>query len=66
VSVVVESFEVDIVDANGNVLQHLPADRRAYSMSLLGAPGNWKINAFLVSDQVLPSVIDEIVSLGVP
>ena len=66
VSVVVESPEVDIVDASGAVLQHLPGDRRAYSMSLLGSPGRWRINDFFVGDQVLPSEIEDIIAQGVP
>jgi hypothetical protein len=66
VTVVVESYEVDIVDTNGNVLQQLPSERRAYSVSLLGSPGSWQINDFLFSEQVLPTVIDQIVALGVP
>jgi hypothetical protein len=48
------------------VLQHLPGDRRAYGISLLGSAGNWTINDVFVGDQILPSVMEEIISLGVP
>jgi hypothetical protein len=65
-TVVVETLEVDIVSDNGQVLQHLPSDRRAYSISLLGGPGNWNINAFLVLNEILPSAMDEVIAVGVP
>jgi hypothetical protein len=65
-SVVVDTFDVDVVDASGQVLQHLPAERRAYSISLLGAAGSWRINRFLLLDDALPSAVQDIISRGVP
>ncbi|MGH9246786.1 MAG: hypothetical protein ACRD29_21240 [Acidimicrobiales bacterium] len=65
-TIVRQGHDSDIVDPGGQVLQHLPAGRSAYSISLLGSAGSWKINDFLVLDQILPSVVEEIVAEGVP
>jgi hypothetical protein len=65
-TVVIESSDVDIVDANGDVVQHLPSARRAFSISLLGSPGSWNINGFLELDQLSPQAMNEVISLGVP
>ncbi|MGH9117631.1 MAG: peptidoglycan recognition protein family protein [Acidimicrobiales bacterium] len=65
-TIVIDFFEADVVSADGQVLEHVPAGRVAYGISLLGSAGNWKINDFFVGDQILPSVMDEVISLGVP
>ncbi|MGH9243831.1 MAG: hypothetical protein ACRD29_05850 [Acidimicrobiales bacterium] len=65
-AIVSESAPVDIIDANGHVVQHLSGGRSAYSISLLGSAGNWKINRFLVLDQIEPDAVEQIIMLGVP
>ncbi|MGH9119148.1 MAG: hypothetical protein ACRD0A_15095 [Acidimicrobiales bacterium] len=65
-TIVIDFFEADVVSGDGQVLEHVPAGRVAYSISLLGSAGSWKINDFFLLDQILPSAVEEIISLGVP
>lgn len=65
-TVVIQHPEVDVVDGNGGVVQHLAEERRAYGITLLGAAHDWKINGFVVSEQFLPEEFAEVIALGVP